>query len=115
MPGYNISVATCPMERQRQLKKELRRALIDGDDCGCWTRIERVDRPSDIMKLLAVNGSFYSFLSEGRHYQTLKAENWLLHEDEFVVHWVGEGRNAVGSRVTGEECEDSFFMYREDE
>ena len=45
------------------------------------------------MKLLAVGipkQQLHSFITHGRHYQTLKADNWLVHEDEFYVHWVGE-------------------------
>ena len=93
-------------------------ALVDGNEASCWARIEIHDTCSlplgsstEIMKLLAVNGSFYSFLSHGRHYQTLKAENWLVHEDQFYVHWVGEGLNDVGALIYGDELEDSFFMY----
>jgi cbb3-type cytochrome oxidase subunit 1 len=68
-------------------------------------------RQSEIVKLLAVNSSFYSFITHGRHYQTLKADNWLVHEDDFYVYWVGEGRNAVGTPICGDELEKSFFMY----
>ena len=64
-----------------------------------------------MVKLLAVNSSFYSFITHGRHYQTLKADNWLVHEDEFYVHWVGEGRNYAGALICGDELEESFFMY----
>ena len=112
------SILTPSVARQTELKRKLRKALEDGNDASCWARIEIHDTCSlplgsstEIMKLLAVNGSFYSFLSHGRHYQTLKAENWLVHEDQFYVHWVGEGRNAVGTPICGDECEESFFMY----
>ena len=63
------------------------------------------------MKLLAVNGKYYSFLSCDRMHDTMKAPCWLVHEDEFYVHWVGEGPNMKGITVTGEELEDIFFMY----
>ena len=63
------------------------------------------------MKLLAVNSRFYSFMSHSQRVTDLKADNWLLHEDEFYVHWVGRGHNAIGVVLTGEELEESFFMY----
>jgi hypothetical protein len=104
------------VSRQAELKQKLRTALDAGNEESCWARIERhgKDGPlEDIMKLLAVNSRFYSFLSYSQHYQTLKADNWLVHEDEFYVHWVGRGHNAVGAMITGEELETSFFTYHE--
>ena len=112
------SISTSPVARQNELKRKLRKALEDGNDASCWARIEihgkcgtSLGTSTDIVKLLAVNSSFYSFITHGRHYQTLKADNWLVHEDEFYVHWVGEGRNAVGTPICGDELEESFFMY----
>ena len=83
---------------------------------SCWAMVEKVGDVKggasvDVMKLLAVNGSFYSFLSHSQRCDTLKAENWLVHEDEFYVHWVKEGPNLAGNMIAGEECECSFFMY----
>ena len=66
------------------------------------------------MKLLAVGipkQQLHSFITHGRHYETLKADGWLVHEDEFYVQWVGEGRNDVGALICGDELEQSFFMY----
>ena len=63
------------------------------------------------MKLLAVNGNYYSFLSCERRFDTLRADCWLVHEDEFYVHWVGEGPNMAGCKLMGEELEAGFFMY----
>ena len=115
---YDSSISTSPVARQNELKRKLRKALEDGNDASCWARIEihgkcgtSLGTSTDIVKLLAVNSSFYSFITHGRHYQTLKADNWLVHEDEFYVHWVGEGRNAVGTPICGDELEESFFMY----
>ena len=112
------SISTSPVARQNELKRKLRKALEDGNDASCWAWIEihgkcgtSLGTSTDIVKLLAVNSSFYSFITHGRHYQTLKADNWLVHEDEFYVHWVGEGRNAVGTPICGDELEESFFMY----
>ena len=112
------SISTSPVARQNELKRKLRKALEDGNDASCWARIEihgkcgtSLGTSTDIVKLLAVNSSFYSFITHGRHYQTLKADNWLVHEDEFYVHWVGEGRNTVGTPICGDELEESFFMY----
>jgi len=112
------SISTSPVARQKELKRKLRKALEDGNDASCWARIEihskcgtSLGKSTNIMKLLAVNSSFYSFITHGRHYQTLKADNWLVHEDEFYVHWAGKGRNAVGALIGGDECEKSFFMY----
>ena len=110
------SILTSPVARQTELKQKLRKALEDGNDVSCWARIEihaKRGPSTDIMKLLAVNSSFYSFISHSQHYQTLKADNWLVHEDEFYVHWVGEGHNSVGAMICGDELEDSFFMYYE--
>lgn len=100
--------------RQRVLKNQLRCALAESDERNCWARVEKNDKSADIMKLLAVNGNYYSFLSEGRKFDTLKADCWLVHEDEFYVHWVGEGLNRAGSKLTGEELETGFFMYYDD-
>ena len=100
--------------RQADLKRELRKALDATNEESCWARIERhrKDGPlQDIMKILAVNGLYYSFLSHSQRVTDRKADNWLLHEDEFYVHWVGRGHNAVGAMITGEEVEASFFMY----
>lgn len=100
--------------RQSELKQELRKALDAANEESCWARIERYGKDGplkDIMKILAVNGRYYSFLSHSQRVSDLKAENWLLHEDEFYVHWVGRGYNAVGAMITGEELETSFFMY----
>jgi len=50
-----------------------------------------------------------------RHSQRVtdhKADSWLLHGDEFYVHWVGRGHNHVGAMITGEELETDFFMYQ---
>ena len=102
------------VSRQVDLKQKLRKALDAGNEVSCWAMIERhgkVGPFQDIMKLLAVNSSFYSFITHGRHYQTLKADTWLVHEDEFYVHWAGEGRNDVGALICGDELEESFFMY----
>ena len=96
--------------RQHSLKKKLRCALAESDERNCWARVEKNDK-SAIMKLLAVNGNYYSFISVGRHFQTLKSDCWLVHEDEFYVHWVGDGPNMVGSSLAGEELEADFFMY----
>ena len=57
------------------------------------------------MKLVAVNGSFYSFMSCTLSIYK-KDYNWLLHEDEFFVHWV-----ANGPHITGEELEKSYFIH----
>jgi hypothetical protein len=112
------SILTSPVARQTELKRKLRKALEDENDASCWARIEihgkcgtSLGTYTDIVKLLAVNSSFYSFMTHGQHYQTLKADNWLLHEDEFFVHWVGEGCNRVGALICGDELETSFFMY----
>ena len=112
------SILTSPVARQNELKRKLRKALEDGNDASCWARIEihgksgtSLGTSTHIVKLLAVNSSFYSFITHGRHYQTLKADNWLVHEDQFYVHWVGEGRNLVGTPICGNELEESFFMY----
>jgi hypothetical protein len=103
-----------PAARQTMLKRELRVALAAGDDAGCWTMLERADSSEGdclrIMKLLAVNGSYFSFLSHRQDHETLKADCWLLHEDEFFVHWVRSGRNSVGCVLEGEDLEDTFFM-----
>ena len=102
------------VSRQAELKQKLRKALDAGNEESCWARIERhgKDGPlTDIMKLLAVNSRFYSFLAHMQRATGLKADNWLLHEDEFYVHWVGRGHNAIGAMITGEELETSFFMY----
>ena len=123
MGGYRhsmdcSSILTSPVARQNELKRKLRKALEDGNDASCWARIEihgkcgtSLGTSTDIVKLLAVNSSFYSFITHGRHYQTLKADNWLVHEDEFYVHWVGEGCNDAGCLISGDELEESFFMY----
>ena len=66
------------------------------------------------MKLLAVNSNFYSFISHSQRVTDQKAENWLLHESEFYVHWVEMGPNRVGSMITGGELEATFFMYNMD-
>ena len=50
-------------------------------------------------------------MSHSLQYATLKADNWLLHEDEFYVHWVGNGPNLVGNQIMGGELETDFFMY----
>ena len=67
------------------------------------------------MKLLAVNSRFFSFIEHTQRVTDRKADNWLLHEDEFYVHWVGEGTNLNGAVLTGGEMEESFFMYNMDE
>ena len=106
------------VSRQVDLKQKLRRALDAGNEVSCWARIERhgKDGPlQDIMKLLAVNSRFYSFISHSQRVTDRKADNWLLHEDEFYVHWVGRGPNAVGAVITGEELETDFFMYNVDD
>ena len=113
-----------PTERQVELKTKLRTALhtarLSNGTCGeedCWAFIKWYTPPyrfpagKQIMKLLAVNGSYYSFMSCDRHYSSLKAYNCLVHEDEFYVHWVGSGPNDNGCIITGEECESSWFMY----
>ena len=103
--------------RQNELKRQLRQALNTGDDVSCWARIERIVQVQGeayrtaIMKLLAVNSSFYSFIDYSHRADTRKAENWLLHEDEFYVHWIGSGPNCYGAIITGEELEADFFMY----
>ena len=104
-------------ERQVELKTKLRTALQAENEEDCWAFIEWYTPPNNtlprIMKLLAVNGYYYSSMSLDRHYSSRKAWNCLVHEDEFYVHWVGSGPNAVGGIImTGEECESSFFMYR---
>ena len=106
------SISAASVAHQTNLKQQLRNALAHGDDSRCWARLEKIDA-GGVMKLLAVNGSFYSFLSHGQRCDTHKADNWLVHEDEFYVHWVGEGPNRVGATLTGEELEASFFMYSE--
>lgn len=101
--------------RQAELKQQLRTAIVDENEECCWAMIERHGHPGppqDIMKLLAVNSRFFSFISHSQRVTDLKADNWLLHEDEFYVHWVGEGPNLVGAVLTGEELEESFFMYK---
>ena len=101
--------------RQKNLKEQLRRALDENDEVACWARIARnsdVGPLQDIMKLLAVNSRFYSFISHSQRVTDRKADNWLLHEDEFYVHWVGSGHNDVGAMITGEELETDFFMYQ---
>ena len=111
MPKKNMdySLAT----RQTELKRKLRNALEDGNDTSCWAKIEIHGKcGASLVKLLAVNSSFYSFITHDQHYQTLKADNWLVHEEQFYVHWVGEGRNGVGTLICGDELEESFFMYR---
>ena len=97
--------------QQRALKGQLRSALAEDDDGGCWARITVDQAPTDIAKLVAVNGSYYAFLSHGRRYDTLKAATYLVHEDEFVVDWARSGPNSVGCVMTGECLEASFFMY----
>ena len=102
--------------RQKNLKEQLRRALDENDEVSCWARIERNSDDGqisqDIMKLLAVNSRFYSFMSYSQRVTDHKADNWLLHEDEFYVHWIGRGHNLGGAMITGEELETDFFMYQ---
>ena len=102
--------------RQKNLKEQLRRALDENDEVSCWARIERSSDDGQIsqgiMKLLAVNSRFYSFMSYSQRVTDHKADNWLLHEDEFYVHWVGRGHNLGGAMITGEELETDFFMYQ---
>ena len=107
---HSRQTAEWAIARQRELKQKLRTALANHDESQCWARVETVES-DDLMKLLAVRGSFYAFLSCDRNYETLKADSWLVHEDEFLVHWVGGGPNMVGSVITGRELEESFFMY----
>ena len=111
-----MDAASHAVSRQTELKQKLRKALEDGNEESCWAMIERNSDvgkvPQDIMKLLAVNSRFYSFMSHSQRVTDHKADNWLLHEDEFYVHWVGGGHNAVGAMITGEELESSFFMYQ---
>ena len=111
-----MDAASHSVSRQTELKQKLRKALEDGNEESCWAMIERNSDvgkvPQDIMKLLAVNSRFYSFMSHSQRVTDYKADNWLLHEDEFYVHWVGGGHNAFGAMITGEELESSFFMYQ---
>ena len=106
-----------PAARQSEQKRKLRKALEDGNDASCWALIEIPGKRGNtgtstfLVKLLAVNSCFYSFITDARHYSTLKADNWLVHEDEFFVHWVGEGCNCNGALLCGDELEESFFMY----
>ena len=115
------SISTSPVARQNELKRKLRKALEDGHESSRWAWIEihgkcgtSLGTSTDIVKLLAVNSSFYSFITHGRYYQTLKADTWLVHEDEFYVHWVGAGDNSNGATICGDELEESFFMYNTD-
>ena len=109
-----MDAASHAVSRQTELKQKLRKALEDGNAESCWARIER-SSDVDTMKLLAVNSRFYSFMSHSQRVTDHMADNWLLHEDEFYVHWVGGGHNAVGAMITGEELESSFFMYQMDD
>lgn len=114
--GKNSNMSTTAMAHQRKLKQQLRTALADDDECQCWAWVETTTEATPhAMKLLAVNGSFYSFMSHGRECSTCKATTWLVHEDEFYVHWVGRGPNAVGTTITGLELEFSWFMYLDNE
>lgn len=108
MPAPNTAAVVA---QQSALKAQLRAALAEEDDEGCWARITAAQTPADIAKLVAVNGSYYAFLSHGRRYDTLKAATYLVHEDEFVVHWARSGPNNVECVMTGECLEASFFMY----
>ena len=100
-------------DTQRALKAQLRAAHANDDDEGCWASLHVPNGPSGTLcKLVAVNGSYYAFLDFDRHWRTLKATTYLVHEDEFVVRWVRSGPNSVGTPMNGEELEASFFMYR---
>tara|TARA_R110002050_G_scaffold30162_1_gene77109 strand:+ start:49 stop:402 length:354 start_codon:yes stop_codon:yes gene_type:complete len=104
--------------RQKDMKLRLRCALEANDEPNCWARVIRYTRVNryidegELMKLLAVNDNFYVFITADRHYLTKKARTWLVHDNEFYVHWVGAGDNMVGCPVTGKELEEDFFMYQ---
>ena len=81
--------------------------MFEKDEVACWARIEKnsdVGPLQDIMKLLAVNGQFYSFISHSQRVTDRKADNWLLHEDEFYV----PGKNA--STHTETKGRDEVFI-----
>lgn len=104
-------------KKDEENKKKLRKALRQQDDTNCWVKIQFREMCT-FAKLLAVNGMYYSFVSYNKTYceweERYKFDNYLLHEGEFYIHWIGCPRLPnYDHEVGGRELEDNFYMYHD--
>ena len=108
-------------EMHRQLRHNF--AIDEKDSLWCWI-YPQDDKCSDdlkkkegaLVRLVQLNGDYYSFVSGGRHYTTtdvLMPTFYLLHKSEFKIKWMGSGPNAVGCMLFGSEMELDWWAIAE--
>jgi hypothetical protein len=120
-PGSQLYVAIRDIQAER--KTALRNALLAKDYAGCWARVvpgkdqspnSRIAEVGDLMRLTAINGEFFSFVSCERSLKggddKLTPNHYLLHTSEFIVVWVKSGTNMMGVSLEGAELEAGWFM-----
>jgi len=115
-----------PLAQQDAQRRALVHALQVGDALSCWARITvhascqsvtpNADRPSpsstgttELVRLLTIRDGLYLFISTGVNAYTLQRDMYLLHCEEFYVHWVGEGVNMNDCVIYGHSMEDDFM------
>ena len=124
-----MTLTNCVVLRDQQtaLRQQLRTAFIaaDGPNCWCWLipgaaehQFEGLTEASDtpslpasegvLVRLSAVNGSYWSFFTEDTHYVTHLPTFYLLQDSQFVLRWVGAGPNMGGAVLDGATLEQSL-------
>ena len=101
-----VIVRDLQSERKAQLRDALARVA---DDAGRWCWVIVCEEQAhltyhatrgDFLKLVQVNDKYYAF-----HTRIVRPYCYLLHENQFIVKWVKEGKCDQGRDWTGEQLE----------
>jgi hypothetical protein len=120
-PGSQLHAIVRDIQAVR--KTALRNALLAKDHAGCWARVvpctdqsldPRIAPVGELMRLTAINGEYFSFISCEKSLtdgdDKFTPDHYLLHTSEFSV-WVKSGTNMSGVPLEGAELEADWFMY----
>jgi hypothetical protein len=105
---------------QKVLRSRMRNALMRGDHRGCWGQFLFSEvchtattfnshEDAVLARLISFRNGYYVFIEHGSHYQTGQRSIFHARRDEFRIDWLGQGPNANGALLTGEELEDTLW------
>ena len=75
-------------QKQDKLKEKLISNFRQNKVPGTWCKISTHNGVTDIVKIVATNNNYYSFASMNKNEDTLMPIIYLLHKDEFYIHWL---------------------------
>ena len=75
-------------QKQDKIKKKLISNFTENYVPGMWCKISTRDDVTDIVRIVATNNNYYSFASMNKEESTLMPIIYLLHKEEFYIHWI---------------------------